>query len=269
MVTEEVSPYTVDRPRGILTESDRRFLVVSKEERLRADDPDKQGPFSRPARRKRESMIVERLYHGVLDFALIAREVDQPTVQIDYEEIFTTDDPASVPRIRVDSPQILTALVRAITANESDRPITAAGDLRAVVAPAVDGLEKAIENWLNTQRNMTAEYELTLSIENVRSIDSLVEELEIRRDPLTGEERLETAAVLERAGYEHDEILALIGEDPNNDDDADESESGSEYPMNQLVEFPLETLTELVAEGKITESEHTTAIRQKAETGDI
>jgi hypothetical protein len=263
MVTEEVSPYTVDRPRGILTESDRRFLAVSKEERLRADDPDKQGPFSRPARRKRESMIVERLYHGVLDFALIAREVDQPTVRIDYEEIFTTDDPASVPRIRVDSPQILTALVRGITANESDRPITNAGDLRAVVAPAVDGLEKAIERWLNTQRNMTADYELNLSIENVRSIDSLVEELEIRRSPLTGEERVRVGAVLERAGYDDNEITALIGAEPDGD------ESGSEYPMHQLVEFPIETLTELVAEGKITETEHTTAIRQKAETGDI
>jgi len=263
MVTEEVSPYTVDRPRGILTESDRRFLVVSKEERLRADDPDKQGPFSRPARRKRESMIVERLYHGVLDFALIAREVDQPTVRIDYEGIFTTDDPTSVPRIRVDSPQILTALVRGITANESDRPITNAGDLRAVVAPAVDGLEKAIENWLNTQRNMTADYELTLSIDNVRSIDSLVEELEIRRSPLTGEERVRVGAVLERAGYDDNEITALIGEEPDGD------ESGSEYPMHQLVEFPLETLTELVANGEITESQHTTAIRQKAERGDI
>jgi hypothetical protein len=263
MVTEEVSPYTVDRPRGILSSSDRKYLIVSEEERLRADDPDKQGPFTRPARRQRENNIVERLYHGVLDFALIAREVDQPTVRIDYEEIFTTDDPTSVPRIRVDTPQILTALVRAITANESDRPITNAGDLRAVAAPAVDGLEKAIENWLNTQRNMTAEYELTLSIENVRSIDSLVEELEIRREPLTGEERVRVGAVLERAGYDDAEITALIGEEPDGD------ESGSEYPMRQLVEFPIETLTELVAEGKITETEHTTAIRQKAETGDI
>jgi hypothetical protein len=263
MVTDEVSPYVVDRPRGILTESDRKYLVVSEEERLRADDDDKQGPFSRPARRKREGKIVERLSHGVLDLALIAQEVDQPTVQIDYEEIFTPDDPTSVPRIRVDSPQILTALVRAITANESDRPITNAGDLRAVVGPAVDGLEKAIENWLNTQRNMTAEYELNLSIENVRSIDSLVEELEIRRDPLTGEERVRTGAVLERAGYDDGEINALIGEEPDGD------ESGSEYPMHQLVEFPLETLTELVADGEITEDEHTEAIRQKAETGDI
>lgn len=263
MVTEEVTPYIVDRPRGILTESDRKYLVVSEEERLRADDPDKQGPFSRPARRKREGKIVERLYHGVLDLALIAQEVDQPTVQIDYEEIFTPDEPTSVPRIRVDSPQILTALLRGITANESDRPITDAEDLRAVVAPAVDGLEKAIERWLNTQRNMTADYELTLSIENVRSIDSLVEELEIRREPLTGEERVRTGAVLERAGYDDDEILSLIGEE------ADEDKAGSDYQMKQLVQFPIETLTELVANGKITEDEHTEAIRRKAKTGDI
>jgi hypothetical protein len=101
------------------------------------------------------------------------------------------------------------------------------------------------------------------AIENVRSIDSLVEELEIRREPLTGEERVRTGAVLERAGYDDNEITALIGEEPDGD------ESGSEFPMHQLVEFPIETLTELVANGKITESEHTTAIRQKAETGDI
>jgi hypothetical protein len=112
---------------------------------------------------------------------------------------------------------------------------------------------------------MTGDFEVTVSPETMRSIDSVVEELEIRREPLTGEDRLETAAVLERAGYEHDEILALIGEDPNGDDE----QGKSDYSMEQLVSFDVSRLAELFASGIITKEEHRTALEQKAKAGDI
>jgi len=104
-----------------------------------------------------------------------------------------------------------------------------------------------------------------VSTETMRSIDSVVEELEIRRSPLTGEERLRTAAVLERAGYDYDEITALLGESPEDDDEQEQSN----YSREELISFDVTRLAELYAAGVISEEEYRTSIEQSAKTGDI
>jgi thioredoxin reductase len=93
----------------------------------------------------------------------------------------------------------------------------------------------------------------------------VVEELEIRRSPLTGEERVRTGAVLERAGLDDDEILALIGEDPTEEEAAEQQD----YAMEQLASFDVTRLAELFAAGVISEEEYRTSIEQSAKTGDI
>jgi hypothetical protein len=196
----------------------------------------------------------------VLDLPLIVNRTDAEM----FEDAFSNDDD-DVPRVQTTMSDAFRFVIRAILADEPHRPIETTADLAAALSPVIHQFERGIEKWLNTQRQMTGDFEVAVSTETMRSIDSVVEELEIRRSPLTGEERLRTAAVLERAGYDYDEITALLGESPEDDDEQEKSE----YPMEQLVSFDVSRLAELFASGIITKEEHRTALEQKAETGDI
>ena len=255
---DETANRDVDRERGVITDADRAYLRRSEAER--------KENYSRTALYQRQKHIYNRTENAVLDIPILARHGDDELFRYLFASEVTdgrkkTADTARTHRAYSD---MIVFLIRGILADEPDRPIETPEDLKAVLRPVIDEIETGIEEWLNRERDRTAAFELTPSIETVQTINGLVEELELRRSSLDAEERIENAKILDRAGYEDDEITALIGEEPDGDD-----EPGSEYPMHQLVEFPLETLTELVANGKITESEHTTAIRQKAETGEI
>jgi hypothetical protein len=249
---------TKKRDRGIITDADRVYLQCSEEER--------EENYSRTALYQRQGHVRTRTENAVLDIPILARHGDDELFRYLFASEVTdgrkkTADTARTHRAYSD---IIVFLIRGILADEPDRPIETPEDLKAALRPVIDEIETGIEEWLNRERARTAAFELTPSIETVQTIDGLIEELELRRSSLDAEERLETAKILERAGYEDDEITALIGEEPDGDD-----EPGSDYQMEQLVQFPLETLTELVANGKITEDEHTEAIRRKAKAGDI
>lgn len=243
-----------ERPRGVLTQTDRKFLRISPEDRYEQ--------YSRQGRSRRYRTIRDRLTNSVLDLPLIVNRTDAEM----FEDAFSgDDDDDDVPRVQTTMSDAFRFLIRAILADEPHRPIETTADLAAALSPVIHQFERGIEKWLNTQRQMTGEFELTVSTETMRSIDSVVEELERRRSPLTGEERVRTGAVLERAGYDDDEILALIGEDPTEEEAAEHQD----YPMEQLASFDVTRLAELFAAGIITKEQHRTALEQKAETGDI
>jgi hypothetical protein len=255
---DETANRDVDRERGVITDADRAYLRRSEAER--------KENYSRTALYQRQKHIYNRTENAVLDIPILARHGDDEL----YRYLFSSevDDgrkkTADTARTQRAYSDVAVFLIRGVLADEPERPIETTDDLEAVLRPMMDEIETGIEEWLNRERDRTAAFELTPSIETVQTINGLVEELELRRSSLDAEERIENAKILERAGYDDAEITALIGEEPDGDD-----EPKSEYPVHQLVEFPLETLTELVADGEITEDEHTEAIRQKAASGDI
>lgn len=254
---DETANRDVDRERGAITDADRAYLRRSEKER--------KENYSRTALYQRQKHIYNRTENAVLDIPILARHGDDEL----YRYLFSSevDDgrkkTADTARTQRAYSDVAVFLIRGVLADEPERPIETPDDLEAVLRPVMDEIEDGIQQWLNRERDRTAAVELTASVDKIQTVDGLIEELELRRTSLDSTDRLETAKILERAGVDDDKILSLIG------DEGDEDNAGSNYEMHQLVEFPLETLTELVANGKITESEHTTAIRQKAETGDI
>lgn len=71
-----VAADSTDRPRGILTQSDREFLVGQKE------------GYSAQQKRDRRRKIRERVYHSLLDFGLLWMFLEMR----DVEQIFGTED---------------------------------------------------------------------------------------------------------------------------------------------------------------------------------
>lgn len=258
---EETANRDVDRERGIITHADRIYLRRSEAER--------EENYSRTATYQRQKNIYKRTENGVLDIPILARHGDVGLFR--YLFASERDDgrkkTADTARTQRTYSDFVVFLIRAVVADEPERPIQTTEDLEAVLRPVFDEIETGMEQWLNQERNRTAAFELMSSIQKIQTMDGLVEELELRRSPLEPEERVKTAKKLERAGYDDDEIQSILGE-PHSEEE-EEEEEGSEYPMSDLVQFPIETLTDLIATGDITKDEHTEAIRRKSERGDI
>jgi hypothetical protein len=240
----------VDRPRGVLSTSDRRFLTLSDTERT--------DEFSRPGRRQRENAIEERINHAVIDLALLTRTIDQEEVKINLEDVFTANESAweDIPRVQTSMRPAIQFLIRGIIIGQPDRSIIDALDFTRTLDPVITRFEDSIEAWLNAQRGMTADFELSLDVENVRSVDSLIEELEIRRSPVTGEDRLRISGVLDRAGLGEDRILELLGEEPD-------EEEGSAFSLEELAAMSNDQLAVLLDAERITVDEQIAALEEK------
>jgi SOS response regulatory protein OraA/RecX len=92
-------------------------------------------------------------------------------------------------------------------------------------------VERGIKIWLNEHHNLTGNVEVSIAVDDLQRADTLAEELTDQTEPLTGTERLETAAQLARAGYSDDEITDIVGERPLDESDEatdDVDESGSD-----------------------------------------
>jgi hypothetical protein len=160
---------------------------------------------------------------------------------------------------------LIVFFIRAVRADEADRPVESIDDMTTVLAPVISEIEDGIEEWLNHHRDVTADFELSLSVSKLQTVDALIEELKLRRTSLPPDEWFETAQVLERAGLDNDEITALIGEDPEDDDEQEQSN----YSREELISFDVTRLAELYAAGVISEEEYRTSIEQSAKNGDI
>jgi len=249
-----------DRGRGILTSADRAYI--------RASDPQRQAEYSRVARNQRWRYIRNRVENAVYDMGLLSKDGGKRL----YTFLFAEEIPdarrasAETDRTRAQLPEFAVFFIRSVLAGEPDRPLNSPNDLAAVLRPVLDELEKGVEHWLNRQHEMRSDVETEVTVEKLQTIEGFIDELQIQRT-VPPEEYFEAAATLSRAGYDDDEITPILGPEP--DPDGDDNGRSSEYAMQQLVEFPVETLTELIATGKITQDEHTEAIRRKAERGDI
>jgi hypothetical protein len=249
-----------DRARGILTPTDRAYV--------RATDSQREAEYSRPAREQRWRYIRDRAENAVYDIGILSKHSGNRL----YTYLFADEIPdgrkasADTERTRRVLPEIAVFFIRAVLAGEPDRPLNSPNDLAAVLRPVLDELERGVDRWSNRQHGLRADVETEVTVEKLQTIEGFIDELQIQRT-VPPDEYFEAAATLSRAGYDDDEITTILGPEP--DPDGDDNGRSSEYAMQQLVEFPVETLTELIATGKITQDEHTEAIRRKAETGDI
>jgi hypothetical protein len=243
-----------------LSPADRRYLNFSHEERL--------DEYTRPARRKREDAIEERLNHGVIDLDFLTRTIDQ--AQIDLDDVFTTGKSPGVdfPRIQMSIPGALRLLIRGILADERNRQIKGYGfgyDFSDELRPVTNQFETSIEQWLIAQQQIIGDVELEVSVDNRRTVESLIEELEARQTAVGGEERDKKNEILECAGIGEEKRQDLLGEDPSNDG-VEPAESS--YSTEELAALPIEGLGELLQRGVITLDAHTAALEKKLENND-
>ena len=263
LITDGGYPRDIDdRKRGIYTTTDRTYLRRSEDDRLDA--------YHRAARSQRKKAVRERTRNSVLDVPLLANHADTEV----YTDVFASevredndvfDTELVIPRTQHALSSLVVLLIRAVRADEADRPVESIDDMTTVLGPVISEIEDGVEEWLNRHRDVTADFELSVSVSKLQAVDALIEELKLRRTSLPPDEWFETAQVLERAGYDDDEITALIGESPEDDDEQEQSD----YPMEQLVSFDVTRLAELYAAGVISEEEYRTSIEQSAKTSDI
>ena len=77
MASETLDADEADRPRGILSEADRKYLLASDDER--------EANYSRQACSLREREIRKRLRHAMLDLDLILRGLDEDVLKKVFE----------------------------------------------------------------------------------------------------------------------------------------------------------------------------------------
>jgi hypothetical protein len=199
------------------------------------------------------------MYNSVLDLALIAR--DFPVEQT--KKAFTnppksTPQPPDAPHVRDKFPTVLRLLFRGIIADYPDRSIEIIEDLTTVLDPVIENFEEGIELYLTQDRHVRADFEITPQISKLQTLEGVINELELRRSPLTGTERLRTEQFLATAGVGEERRAELLGEVPD-DDGGDESE----FSLAQLAAMPNEQLSGLLASGRITIDEHISALEEK------
>jgi hypothetical protein len=154
-------------------------------------------------------------------------------------------------------PYMVLFMIRAIHANEPDRPIETIEDLTAVLKPVIENFEQGIDLYLNQERNVRADFEITPQISKLQTLEGVINELEVRRAPLTGQDRRETRRFLDSAGLGEERITELLGEVP--DDDGD----GSEFSLEELASMSNEQLAVLLDAGRISVDEHISALEEK------
>jgi hypothetical protein len=262
LTSESSEEYVPDRKRGILTNADRLFLRRSEDER--------EDEYTRPLRYERRQKIKERTANAVLDISLLAKFGDDElylhafTDEKTPEGLIEKTDPMRTRRALSKFTLFLARaqLAEKLQTSEGTEIPPESANVRLALRPVLDEIESGIEHWLNQERGMTADFEIPLNVENVRTIEQVKEELELRRTPVTGKERLETAALLDRAGVEMDEILSLLGEDVPED-----AETYEDYSPEELAELPTEKLSRLLADGVLSVTQHSAAIDAKLERG--
>jgi len=209
----------IERDRGILTESDRRYIK----------NP---GEFSRQAAHQRREAIRDRLREAVLDFQLLAGDVDQQV----YDELFGPERTVfeedesgdrvggtEIPEERLSLPSGVEFLIRLSLADETGTRLGLHEmfSVEKPLRPFLRNLERGIQMYLNHHEGLSAEINMSIDATEVVSIDRVAERLSERDEPLTGRERIKMVSQLGRAGYSTEEIAELVGERPEPNDNAD------------------------------------------------
>ena len=200
-----------ERGRGILTAADRQYL----------DHPDK---FSRQAASQREEAIKNRIRNAVLDFHLLATEVDRrryhDLLRADRPPLETDDGDAVAGTDILDEglhvPFGVAFLLRLSLAEQTGAGIRPrpADRVETALEPFAWDIEWGIQQFLQHHHAITAEIEVSIEANEVIHRDQLAEELAARAEPVSGRVAVDMAARLGRAGFSRAEINELLGFEP-------------------------------------------------------
>ena len=192
-----------ERGRGILTPADREFLR----------NPDE---YSRQAAYNRNEAIKERVENSVLDFILLARELDTSV----YEDLFSPKREAvdggvmsTIPEGNLGVPFGVMFLIRVALADNLHERNPRFG-VENALSPFIGDVENGIDMFLNYHHALRGDVDVSVSVENLSTVDRYAEQLDERDEPVTGFERIEATSQLSRAGYSPEEIAELLGEQP-------------------------------------------------------
>jgi len=200
-----------DRPRGFLSDADRRYLIHGKRKWAAA--------HTEEAARLRARTIETRIENAIIDTQLLLRKYRKyQQTDVSLMNVFISDKiPAEneampVPRVQKAMPAAFRLLIIGILCDENTNPIETRKDVALELQPVIEQFENAVQRWLNNSRDKTARVDIRVNASDVRGVDDYVDDLRDRT--VTGKERLEAAARLTRAGYDDDEIVEIIGLPP-------------------------------------------------------
>lgn len=196
-----------ERGRGILTPADREFLRNPED-------------YSRQAAYNRNEAIKERVENSTLDFMLLARELDAGV----YEDLFSAKREAvddgvvsTIPEGNLGTPFGVMFLIRVALADRLRMNDPRFG-VQNALSPFINNVENGIDMFLNYQHGLRGDVDVSVSVENLSTVDGYAEQLDERDEPVTGFERIEATSQLSRAGYSPEEIGELLGEQPEPED---------------------------------------------------
>ena len=210
-----------ERGRGIVTPADRDYLRLSEEER--------EEKYSQSARIQRRNAIADRVENALLDFPLLAKRLDDKTV----DDVFGADrttfefdgeviDGTEIPKTQYGVTFALWFLLRVDRATKLNlSPVQVRGGAIEAVSPFIERVERGVELWLNSH-DLTGKVDLDLRISQLQRADELAERLEAAEEPLSAFDRIRVASQLGRAGYSDEEIANILGEDVPDDARGDE-----------------------------------------------
>lgn len=214
---------TNGRPRGVLTDRDRKYLSLSEEER--------EEEFSPSARSKTKRDIRERVRNAALDLSYLAAALDEEllndvfapergSIEIDGEERAQTEMKESQLFISAGVEFLLRASVADGRVDRDPRL-----GVETAVSPFLEEVERGIQRWLN-RNGVYADLEVGVSTADIKPVDSFATELAEREEPDLGLEYWRVRAILDRGGYSAEEIDELVGDHPLTDDE-EEGDSDS------------------------------------------
>lgn len=188
----------IDRPRGILSERDRKYLLGQL-----GIEPQTQR--ERSVRQK----IRQRVWNGLLDFMLISEHMDER----DQQQVFhpqPDDDTPGITEMRDIALKNLTTLLYRHAADDDARRLEAFSELVEYAVSVVDGAQP---NRTDGERIVTLQYpNVTISIDYPRrvNLDRLEETLAAQPDNLNQ---------WDWSGFSLDELLFLLWYTNDVDDD--------------------------------------------------
>lgn len=91
----------------------------------------------------------------------------------------------------------------------------------ATIASFEGDIEHGVELYLN-ENNLAGDVDVSISVDNIRDTETLLDDLRDRDEPLDRHERVEAINRLSRAGYSTEEIADVVG-GPDTDNDSEET----------------------------------------------
>jgi len=215
-----------ERDRGILTQSDRRFLAGEIEYEHRQQ------------KWKRKEDINNRVQNAAKDFSVLVRYLDDEKLEDiftrEFEEVIEDGEVTYEEQGTPPHPRHLAAgfnflsiasikASRDVQAQELDPQTLQHFGVSSLLSPVLDNIERGLEAMLSQRYDLIADLDVEVTVNELNTKrkygDVVEEEIRQRDEPLRGEKRIEVIGRLQRAGYSNGEIAAILDENDETPED--------------------------------------------------